>query len=398
MQTDAARIGLMRAFLAAQGYDAIIVRSPSAVLMLSGYWPGSADAFCLFRQTGVVVLAVPEDDSEAAAVGWADEIVTFPSSASSPVTPVTERALPVFRRLLAGVDREAKLGFEGGPGSLVAFGETTFPDRASSEMLRVAAPRATWQNCADLLAAAMMWKSPRELDHVRRAAQLVDVGLAAALDAVRPGARECDIVAAAVAAVIAEGPSVSGGEVCVGAARALAGNRSALACGWTARSTTRPIEEGAPVVVDVLAGVDGFWSFATRTFFAGPPDGSVEEAYALAVKARDAALRSIDLGSLGSDVDAAAEAEWSGSAYARDLRRTTGHEVGFHGVNPLARPVIAPYSIDSLRAGQTVIVGAGRARPNAWGVAIADTVALTRAGVETLTTCAFERRRQQASA
>lgn len=105
------------------------------------------------------------------------------------------------------------------------------------------------------------YKSPVEVEMLRKSAHATDRGLAAALAACRPGVAECDIAGEAVRAMYAAGAedlvflSVVGG--------ALSGFKHAL-------PRQRKLEPGDMVFLDMGCSVGGYLSDASRCAVAGP--------------------------------------------------------------------------------------------------------------------------------
>lgn len=358
MDRDSQRVGLMRQLLAAQGYDGVVVRAPANVLLFSGYLPRRGDSFCFFKQSGEVTLIVPEDEAERASRGWADHLRTFSRFVDGILQPASEGALPHLRELLGGYDRFSKLGYEHGPLPFAAYGpDLGLPDGGSGDVLKVAGHGATWYDCSDLTEAGALWKTAREMSRLRRAGEVAAAGLAAAREMTAPGVPPGVIAGAALGAM---------------AASATADEEVLPFC-----DVSRGPEEAA--IVRIRVAVNGLWAAATRVFCPRPPSTTLARQLDLILEARAAAIAAIQNGALGSEIDAAARAvaERAKSPYVP----WTGHGVGFHADSPLARPTIAPGSIDAVRPNMafTLAPGLGGA------LLIEDSIAFTSRGVEVLT-------------
>jgi Xaa-Pro aminopeptidase len=70
------RIERVRAALAQNELAGVVCTLPSDVLMLSGYRPVVGMSAAVVSRVGGLLLIVPEDESELAAMSWADEIRT----------------------------------------------------------------------------------------------------------------------------------------------------------------------------------------------------------------------------------------------------------------------------------------------------------------------------------
>ncbi len=82
---------------------------------------------------------------------------------------------------------------------------------AGAEALHQSLPNATFKNAYTLVNWIRMIKSPRELDYMRQAARILETAMGVAIDAVRPGVRQCDAVAKIMAAQ-ASGTAEYGGD------------------------------------------------------------------------------------------------------------------------------------------------------------------------------------------
>lgn len=352
MDRDMQRVGLMRQLLAAQGYDGVVVRAPANVLLLSGYLPRGGDSYCLFKQSGEVTLVVPEDEAERAAGGWADRVLTFSRFVDGYVQAASEGALPHLRELLGQYDRLSKLGYENGPQPVAAYGpEAGIPDGGSGDVLKVAGHGATWYDCTDLTETGALWKTVREMAAVRRAGEVAVAGLTAAREIHAPNVPPGVIAGAALGAMAA---SAFEYEDVLPFCRVLGGEAT---------------------IVAVRVAVNGFWASATRTFGG---EAKVQAEYELSLMAWAAAIAAVENGALGSEIDAAARAVFV--AAGNDGPSWTGHGVGFHAESPLARPMISPGSIDSVRPNMAFTLAAGPA-----SVLVEDSIGFTSRGVEILT-------------
>ena len=65
--------------MASEGLDALILRLPENVLLLSGYWPLTGRSFLLFPREGKPVCIVPGiHEKEAAKELWEAELIVIP--------------------------------------------------------------------------------------------------------------------------------------------------------------------------------------------------------------------------------------------------------------------------------------------------------------------------------
>jgi Xaa-Pro aminopeptidase len=146
----------------------------------------------------------------------------------------------------------------------------------------------------------------------------------------------------------------------------------------------RVIRAGELVVVDTGARVDGYCSDITRTYAAGEPSEELRHIYDVVLEAQLAGLAAVRAGAHGRrDVDAAARAVIEEAGFGDRFGHGTGHGVGrqVHEAPSLGRT-----RGDRLEAGMVCTVEPGIYIEGLVGVRIEDTVLVTAAGCERLTT------------
>ena len=117
---DHERIGRIQRALREAGLDALVCALPSNVLLLSDYWPVVGTSVAVVTREGAVGVALPEDEQELAAGGWADVQEAFaPSSlqAAPPLLGVLAPALSASGYLRVRDDsRRTSSAPKGAPG------------------------------------------------------------------------------------------------------------------------------------------------------------------------------------------------------------------------------------------------------------------------------------------
>jgi Xaa-Pro dipeptidase len=113
------------------------------------------------------------------------------------------------------------------------------------------------------------WKTPAELDVVREAQRIADVGLAAARKAMAPGVTELEVYGAMIHAM-----AKAGGEIAAIPLPVVSGYRASSVHGLASR---RKLEPGDIVNVDVCGVVNRYHANTARCFSIGEPSAAVKE-------------------------------------------------------------------------------------------------------------------------
>jgi Xaa-Pro aminopeptidase len=216
-------------------------------------------------------------------------------------------------------------------------------------------------------------KDAGEIAAIRAAAQLAQDALAAALPAIRVGAREREVAAALESAL-----RIRGSEWHPFPTIVASGPRSALP---HARSGDRVIEHDELVLLDFGAQVDGYCADLTRVVVAGRADARQRAMHALVEEAQRAAISGLRAGLTGREGDALArrviEVRGFGAAFGHSLGHGLGLEVH-------EAPRLSHASDAALPDGCVVTVEPGVYFPGWGGIRLEDDVVLTGEGAELL--------------
>jgi Xaa-Pro dipeptidase len=282
-----------------------------------------------------------------------------------------EDPIDATRRLVAerGLGR-ARLGIE----------QNSFDLRGDTyDRVRAALPDARWVEAGGLIERVKLIKSPAEIEAVRRAARLTDLGMRAALDEVAAGRTDNEVAAAAYAAIIA-----GGGEYMCLDPIVTVGPRSGLPHSTHRRVAIRP---GDTVFVEIGACVDRYTAPLMRTVVVGPPSGEVRRAADACRAANDATIAGLRPGIAAHEVALTAERTWADVLPGRIWHGIYAYSVG------LSFPPKwddCPFAVratdeDRVRAGMVLHATTSLREPGRWGVTFSETVVVTAGGCERLT-------------
>jgi ectoine hydrolase len=282
--------------MAERGYEVLILADPSNMNYLSGYDGWS------FYVSQVLIVAQDHDqpvwigrgqDANAARVTTFIEpanIVPYPDDfvQSEVKHPMEYVAGQVIAR---GWDK-GKIGLE--------MDNYYFTARAFAA-LQENLPNAEFEDSKGLVNWIRIVKSETEIAYMRQAARLVEMGMRAGIDAIRPGVRQCDAVAAIYDAQI-RGTEEFGGDYPAIAPLLPTGiGTSTPHLTWT----DDPFKDGEATILELAGCRRRYHCPMARTVQLGKPPERVAEVALVVLEGLDAAINAARPGVLAEDVEAA---------------------------------------------------------------------------------------------
>ncbi|MBE3563203.1 MAG: aminopeptidase P family protein [Hydrogenibacillus schlegelii] len=244
---------------------------------------------------------------------------------------------------------------------------------AHFRLLSEAAP-GEWVPASGLVEALRAVKEAGEIERIRAACRLADLGVTYALEIARPGMTERELALELESFLRRQGAEGIAFPTIVAS-----GERGSLPHGT---ASDRPIGDGELVTLDFGIVVEGYVSDITRTFAVGRPPERLVEVYEVVRRAQEAALQAVRPGVLAREVDRAARAAIEAAGYGPYFGHSTGHGIG---LEVHEKPALSSRSEEALRPGMVVTVEPGIYLPGLGGVRIEDDVLVTEAGAEVLT-------------
>jgi len=361
------RIQKVRQSMAEQGLDALLVTDVPNVCYLSGYETFVPNNFaCLILPgEGEPTLQVPEFEIPGALLnGWVTDVRA--SRFNDP-----DAALKEF----TGILRERKLDGKR-IGLEVRLAGLSIP---LYEGLKAGLSQATFVDASDVVFGARLVKSPLELAHMRKAAEIVKTALTASLAAVRPGVSENDIASVAYAVLAKEGSEYFSCQPCV-----MGGHRT----GWihTSQKRTR-VKAGDTVMMELGAFYHRYMSAVMHTAVIGHPSRAVEKLVKASNETLNLIQQSVKPGRTAHEVACEAKKglqDVSEEAYSTGM---FGYSVGLsfpptwrEGKFMIAEGVHQPFV-----PGMTFLSPITLRLPGTAGIGFTETFAVTERGCELLT-------------
>jgi ectoine hydrolase len=343
----AERLGKVQQRMAERGWAALVVADPANLYYLTGYnaWsfyvpqcavvPAEGEPHLFLRAMdahGATHTAVlPEERIHA----YPEELVHRPD-----VHPYDH---------IAAQARELNL-FVDSPDAIVAMELDAhyLPVRGFLAVQR-AIPRTRIVDSGELVNWVRLVKSAAEQDEMRAAGEVAQRAMTAALDGVRSGRRECDVVADIQAAQTVSVGGVGGDYPALVPLLPTGVSADTPHLTWT----DRVLRRGEATTIE-LAGVrNRYHAPLARTVSLGPPSAKLLDCATATAEGMDAALGSMKPGAAGADVHAAFTRVIAAHGLSKDSR--IGYSIGIGFPPDWGERTV------SLRAGEETVLEPGMA-------------------------------------
>jgi len=244
------------------------------------------------------------------------------------------------------------------------------------KLLRQHIPTAEYVPAEPVMSALRACKTADEVTQMRRAVAVAEQALEQMTTAVRPGMTEQEIANRLVIELFQAGGGALSFQPIV-----LSGPRSALPHGVP---SSRVVQEGEILLMDLGATSAGYVSDITRTFVVGgEPSPRLRGIYEVVRAANAAGCAAAKPGAACQAVDRAAREVIVDAGYGEQFFHRTGHGIG---LEEHEEPYMVEGNTQPLAPGMTFTVEPGIYFPDFGGVRIEDDVLITADGAESLTT------------
>lgn len=361
-------------FLQLHNLRAWIAWRPDELLMLSGYFPFWGASLLIYFADSEPVLFIPQIEPR-------DHIPAGPRVREYPWGDL--KCDDPYSVLLSAVGGElTKNGIEleqvgMNPGAfraslpIQAAEQIPIPEDFAGRLSTLATKRsATFANL-------YLRKTPAEIEAIRLANRVANVGLQTFSENSQAGATEAE-VASAVESIIYRQIGREGIFHSRGWAMVQSGPNSADA-GRFNRSTGRRLMNGDLVLIELATCVNGYWSDLTRTIAVGRPPGEAAEILEVVRDAQNAAIGAIRPGVSAGQIDAMARDRIAVQGLSSFFTHHTGHHVGFRYHDPGF--LILPGESAVLEPGMVITIEPGiYVHERGAGARIEDNVLVTETG------------------
>jgi len=370
---DDAKLERVRALMADEELDALVVRAPDNVLYLSNFWGMKGYDVVVFPREGEPVLICLEaSEEDAGRMSWTREVRLFRGYDENDPRPPSLRGLDLARQISSEYER---VGIELSLGTQAAdrmVGEPTTYPKAWFD----AFPDAV--DATPLLVAARALKTEQELERMRLANEIAAAAMEHLQGRLRAGMRESEVGAMWNGWVHDHGTGYRGRvELAHGFSLVWSGPgiRTFTATG------SRLIQEHEPTLFEIWVCADGYWCDHTKNLVPGELSQRYRQLEEQLLETYTGVTSALKSGDSLAELD-------------RDLRRRLA-EMGYpgqpshpvcHGVG--ARAHEPPYAHQAgggtAEAGMVLAIEPGVYWPEGGGLRVEDNFLITESGTEKL--------------
>jgi Xaa-Pro aminopeptidase len=323
---DDAKLDRVRALMAEEGLDALVVRAPDNVLYLSNFWGMKGyDAVVFPRDGEPVLIALEASAADAERAAWATDVRFVRGYDERDPRPPPARTLDLAREAARDYERvglELSLGTQA---SDRMVGEPTTFTRAWFD----AWPGAV--DAAPLLARARGRKTQQEVERMRLANDLCAEAMEHVRAELRPGMKESEAAAIWQAYVHGVGTGYRGQvDLALGFSLVWSGPgiRTFTATG------DRLVREHEPTLFEIWVCVDGYWCDHTKNLVPGELDPRYAELEKQLAAVYDAAIAHCKPGASLAELDRLVRQGIASAGYPGQPTHPICHGVGARAHEP----------------------------------------------------------------
>ena len=369
---DDAKLERVRALMAEDGLDALVVRAPDNVLYLTNFWGMKGYEAVVFPREGeptLICLEASADDAERSA--WTQDVRFLQGYAPDDPRPPLARTLELAQEAAGG---HGRVGLE------LSLG-TQASDRMVGEPSTFTAAWFTaWPQAADatpLLNAARAVKTPQELERMRIANEIAADAMEHVQANLRPGMTESQAAALWLGHVHGEGTARSDVDLALGFSLVWSGPGIRT---FTATSD-RPVLANEPTLFEIWVCADGYWCDHTKNACPGQLEPRYDELLdqLLAVYAR--AVDYLRPGAEFAELDRLVRAGIEEAGYPGQPSHPIAHGVGARAHEP---PYAHQAGGGTVETGMVLAIEPGIYWPEGGGLRVEDNFLVTAGGAEKL--------------
>jgi Xaa-Pro aminopeptidase len=238
---------------------------------------------------------------------------------------------------------------------------------------QIALPGVEWINSEGDLCYLRAQKSPAEIEIIRHAYKIAEVGFQAAIEAIEVGVSERAVAAEIDGAMRRAGSEGTGIDTMVASGP---NTRPILA-----RSTFRQIEQDSLVLLTIAPRYEGYHSAIGRVVLTGNPPQEIKQALDLAIEAQKACARALRPGIEGREIDSIGRKFFEEQGLEKHFLYSGVHSVGVIEFEP---PIFGPSSTAILKENMIISIDIPMFNTPWGGLRVENGYLITKDGAEPL--------------
>ncbi|MGD6967956.1 M24 family metallopeptidase [Rossellomorea vietnamensis] len=353
------RIEKIQTWLKEQNIEAVFINSKENVFYLSNFLTDPHERLMglfLFKEAEPLFVLPAMEEGQLRSAGWQHEILGYKDHENP------------WDLIKASIRRRKT----GNPEKLAIEKEVLSYSRSKAFLSLF--PKVEVINAEDKLNELRVVKDEREIEIIRRAAEMADFGVQTGVNALQEGITEMEVLAKIEFELKKKGIRQMSFSTMV-----LFGEKSGEPHG---NPGSRQLKAGDFVLFDLGVVLEGYCSDITRTVAFKTVSDKQREIYDTVLKAELASLEVSKPGNRIGDLDSTARKIISDAGYGEYFPHRIGHGMG---INVHEFPSMSHMNDGVLKEGMVYTIEPGIYLPEVGGVRIEDDVLVTENGYETLT-------------
>jgi Xaa-Pro aminopeptidase len=372
---DDAKLDRVRALMAEDDLDGLVVRAPDNVVYLSNYWPMKGyDLVVLPREGDATLVALEPQAEDARRSAWTADIRLFPGYDERDPRPPALRAVEVARAVVQerGLER---VGLELSLGTQAADRMVGEPTTYTHEFFH--AFGAGIADATPLLVRARAIKTAQEIERMRIANDLAASAMEHVKANLRPGMRESEASALWQGHVHGHGTARDDVELALGFSLVWSGPgiRTFTATG------DRPVQEHEPTLFEIWVCADGYWCDHTKNICPGSLSPRYEQLLEALLDVYRAATDHLRPGASLAELDRMIRAGIVEAGYPGQPSHPVAHGVGARAHEP---PYAHQAGDGTIEEGMVLAIEPGCYWEGGGGLRLEDNFLVTGGGAEKL--------------
>jgi Xaa-Pro dipeptidase len=372
---DAAKLERVRALMAEEDLDALVVRAPDNVLYLTNYWCMKGYDIAVFPREGEPALVVVEPQlEEARRAAWTDDVRTFAGYDERDPRPPTARSVELAQEVVGERGYE-RIGLELSLGTQAAdrmVGEPTTPTHSYFHAF------GSMADATGLLAAARAVKTEQEIERMRLANELAARAMEHVREQLRPGMKESEAGALWEGFVHGEG---TGWEGKVELARGFSLVWSGPGIRTFTATGDRPVHENEPTLFEIWVCADGYWCDHTKNVCPGALRPEYDELLESLLGVYREAVAHVRPGASLAELDRLIREGIAAAGYSGQPSHPVAHGVGARAHEP---PYAHQAGGGTIEEGMVLAIEPGIYWDGGGGLRLEDNFLVTAEGAEQL--------------